>query len=327
MVFGATLPMVTYSTGVYAEQETARVSAAFDNLFQSLADRRVNLLAQEFDATKLPAIYEFPREFRKLRTLLGPIAGRPVPAKPVAHRPIPARVLLLRRKTRYDHDGGAHAGPGGTDRLNAPPRSADVGAPDYSIYRQGEGPGGPAGSGSRVKPAESRSGSFCPMFLATCFSRTPPPLRPAPPAPRPVSGDESCWPRRMVFLLIFIIGFIVSFVRNQEPGKPGGHCRPRDFGCSVDRPTTALAGYAEQAGNPSAVRRDLVGLPAEWRRPGACAGDCTWGIPFIPMSGGSTSSISSTCCLERRRRIWCRRFPRFPARPDPTINMGPPTIP
>ncbi len=70
VVFGATFPMVAYSTGVYAEQETARVSGAFDNLFLSLTDRRIHLLGQEFDATKLPGIYEFPREFRKLRTLL-----------------------------------------------------------------------------------------------------------------------------------------------------------------------------------------------------------------------------------------------------------------
>jgi type VI secretion system protein ImpL len=70
VVFGATLPMVTYSAGVYAEQETTRISREFDNLFLSLADRRIPLLSQEFDATKLPTIYEFPREFRKLRTLL-----------------------------------------------------------------------------------------------------------------------------------------------------------------------------------------------------------------------------------------------------------------
>ena len=42
VVFGTTLPMVTYNTGVYGEQETARISAAFDTLFQSLADRRVD---------------------------------------------------------------------------------------------------------------------------------------------------------------------------------------------------------------------------------------------------------------------------------------------
>lgn len=73
VVFGATLPMVTYSAGVYAEQETARISREFDNLFTSLADRRIPLLSQEFDATKLPTIYEFPREFRKLRALMVPL--------------------------------------------------------------------------------------------------------------------------------------------------------------------------------------------------------------------------------------------------------------
>ncbi|MBZ5561570.1 MAG: hypothetical protein LAP13_04030 [Acidobacteriia bacterium] len=69
-VLGATLPMVSYAGGVYAEQETARVSQAFDHLFASLADKRPTFLSREFDETKLPAIYEFPREFRKLRTLL-----------------------------------------------------------------------------------------------------------------------------------------------------------------------------------------------------------------------------------------------------------------
>jgi type VI secretion system protein ImpL len=70
LVFGATLPIAAYSSGVYAEQETARISTAFENLFQSLADRRIKLLSQEFDATKLPTTYEFPREFRKLKSLL-----------------------------------------------------------------------------------------------------------------------------------------------------------------------------------------------------------------------------------------------------------------
>ncbi|MGO8819183.1 MAG: ImcF-related family protein [Terriglobia bacterium] len=70
LVFGATLPIAAYSSGVYAEHETARISTAFENLFQSLADRRIKLLSQEFDATKLPTTYEFPREFRKLKSLL-----------------------------------------------------------------------------------------------------------------------------------------------------------------------------------------------------------------------------------------------------------------
>ncbi|HTS71115.1 MAG TPA: ImcF-related family protein, partial [Terriglobia bacterium] len=70
LVFGATLPMVSYATGVYAEQETARVAASFDNLFQSLAEKRLPFLGRELDGTKWPAVYEFPREFGKLRSLL-----------------------------------------------------------------------------------------------------------------------------------------------------------------------------------------------------------------------------------------------------------------
>jgi type VI secretion system protein ImpL len=69
-VLGATLPMVSYAGEVYAEQETARVSAAFDNLFYSLAEKRLDYLPREHEASKRPSIYEFPREFRKLRPLL-----------------------------------------------------------------------------------------------------------------------------------------------------------------------------------------------------------------------------------------------------------------
>ena len=69
-VLGATLPMRPVSAGVYADQETQRLSKAFDEIFYSLAERRTVLLPRENDSDKLPAIYEFPRELRKLRTLL-----------------------------------------------------------------------------------------------------------------------------------------------------------------------------------------------------------------------------------------------------------------
>jgi len=70
-VFGVTLPMVSgRSEGVYAEQEAARLTYSFEALFRSLADTRPEFLGRETDASKLPGTYEFPREFRKLRTLL-----------------------------------------------------------------------------------------------------------------------------------------------------------------------------------------------------------------------------------------------------------------
>src|ERR1017187_3706758 len=69
-VLGATLPVRSLATGVYAEEETRRLGKAFDELFYSLAERRLDLLVRENDGSQLPAIYEFPRELRKLRTLL-----------------------------------------------------------------------------------------------------------------------------------------------------------------------------------------------------------------------------------------------------------------
>lgn len=69
-VLGATLPIAEPSAGVYAEQQAQRLTAAFDGLYYSLCDKRPDYLAREHEAEKLPGIYEFPREFRKLRSSL-----------------------------------------------------------------------------------------------------------------------------------------------------------------------------------------------------------------------------------------------------------------
>ena len=70
-VLGATLPVRSLqASGVYAEEETKRLAKAFDELFYSLAEKRVDLLSIAGQTEKLPGIYEFPRELRKLRQLL-----------------------------------------------------------------------------------------------------------------------------------------------------------------------------------------------------------------------------------------------------------------
>jgi type VI secretion system protein ImpL len=67
-VLGVTLPMLEgRNQGVYGEEETARLTGNFERLFRSLADARPEFLSRETDPAKLPAAYEFPREFRKLR--------------------------------------------------------------------------------------------------------------------------------------------------------------------------------------------------------------------------------------------------------------------
>jgi type VI secretion system protein ImpL len=72
-VFGAALTTAAYTADSYAELQTAAVSTAFDDLFRSLAEGRVTLLARHLDTSKAPPIYEFPREFRKLRSILVPM--------------------------------------------------------------------------------------------------------------------------------------------------------------------------------------------------------------------------------------------------------------
>ena len=68
-VFGITLPMEPQQ-GVYAQQQTARLNHSFQQLFYWLADRRPPYLIREHKPAALPNIYEFPREFNKLRPLI-----------------------------------------------------------------------------------------------------------------------------------------------------------------------------------------------------------------------------------------------------------------
>ena len=67
---GATLPLETPRPGVYAEEQSQRLTEAFQGLYYSLAEKRTSLLAREHDSARLPNVYEFPREFGKLRPLV-----------------------------------------------------------------------------------------------------------------------------------------------------------------------------------------------------------------------------------------------------------------
>jgi len=70
-VVGVTVPLALgQGAGVYAEEETRRLTMAMQDLFLGLADYRSPMLKREHNAVKLPGIYEFPREFRKMRQML-----------------------------------------------------------------------------------------------------------------------------------------------------------------------------------------------------------------------------------------------------------------
>ena len=66
-VLGVTLPMRAPAQGVYAEEEARQLTGGFNDLFYALCDKRPSLLFREHDEPKRAKVYEFPREFRKLR--------------------------------------------------------------------------------------------------------------------------------------------------------------------------------------------------------------------------------------------------------------------
>jgi type VI secretion system protein ImpL len=68
-VFGVTLPMEA-QLGVYAEQQNRRVADGFQQLYYWLSNQRAPYLAREHKPAALPNIYEFPREFNKLREIV-----------------------------------------------------------------------------------------------------------------------------------------------------------------------------------------------------------------------------------------------------------------
>lgn len=67
-VFGATVPISDMaSQGVYAEVAAKTFSDLLEELFRSLAERRVGLQERDANQQGRPPVYEFPREFRKLK--------------------------------------------------------------------------------------------------------------------------------------------------------------------------------------------------------------------------------------------------------------------
>jgi type VI secretion system protein ImpL len=67
-VFGATVPIRDLQAGgVYAEQAGRQFNELLEELFRSLAERRVGLQERDANQQGRPPVYEFPREFRKLK--------------------------------------------------------------------------------------------------------------------------------------------------------------------------------------------------------------------------------------------------------------------
>ena len=216
LVLGTTLPMVTFTSGVYAEQETARITAAFENIFQSLADRRVHLLAQEFDATKLPTTYEFPREFRKLRPLLVQlIVDLCRPSQLRAGPFLRGFYFTGVRPVTITTTGPALVPEQPVGQPNAQ-SAADHATGFFDMRKVKEQMAQQAAAQEVGETRRVPQWIFLPHVFSDVLLKDTSALTASASSTKTSTWRRILLATAMVFLLIFIIGFIVSYVRNKS---------------------------------------------------------------------------------------------------------------
>ena len=66
-IFGSPIPRGEVSAGVYADHAARTIASVLDGLAYTLGEFRVEMLARETEPRNSPGVYEFPREFGKLR--------------------------------------------------------------------------------------------------------------------------------------------------------------------------------------------------------------------------------------------------------------------
>jgi type VI secretion system protein ImpL len=66
-IFGSPIPRSDASAGVYSDQASRTIAIVLDGLSYKLGEFRVEMLERETDPKNAPGVYEFPREFGKLR--------------------------------------------------------------------------------------------------------------------------------------------------------------------------------------------------------------------------------------------------------------------
>ena len=206
-ILGVTLPIVEQRQGIYAEQETNRLGTAFEKLFRSLCNARPTFLSRETEATHLAAVYEFPREFRKVRQSLVRFLVELCRPSQIDRRPLPARFLFLGRPPHRGERDGPRRHPGRRPPADvwAPPACFALAAPPKPREPR------PASSA----PAKCPSGSSSATSSTTCCWPTRSPRAPAPAASAPACRAASCCSARSILCLFYSTALVLSFRHNR----------------------------------------------------------------------------------------------------------------
>jgi type VI secretion system protein ImpL len=214
-VLGCTLPFRSSESAapgeIFAEAESKRITTTFRALYQRLSERRLTQLAYENSSARRAAIYQFPRELKRIR---GSVVQFLVDAfRPDSLRPGP----LLR--------GYYFTGVREVEMAAAPPRKADANEWATIIPRSGQAvdatqmfkPATIAGSISREQPKRmTRSWSFASdLFNRVVMGDVP--LQTTP----PVDPHFEIYRRRVLAGVVggcalFCFTFFLSWVGNRN---------------------------------------------------------------------------------------------------------------
>jgi len=316
-VVGATLPLPgAEAAGVYGEQQSARVGWAFDNLFRALCDARPELLGRENDTEIRPAVYEFPREFRKLRANIVTFLVDLCRPSQLATTPF----------LRGFYFSGVR--PIVVDEVEtpaaAPPQAASTGAPQNAtgIFHAGQ-PARAAASAPRVIGTR-RVPQW--LFLGHLFNDIV--LQDRAALGTSASSTKTNSARRLllaavsVICLLIALGFLVSWIRNR-----GLESRTLDAarGISAAESTGMDLPSADALTRLDALRQTLVELGG-YEREGAPL-SMRWGL----YTGSELYPQARRVYFDRFRQLLfgqtqaslVNSLQRLPAAPGPEDEYGP----
>jgi type VI secretion system protein ImpL len=208
-VLGAALPLAAYTTDAYEEEEKAAVTAAFDRLYRSLADRRLTLLARQLDTPQAPLTYEFPREFKKLRSILTSLLVEI--CRPGGSRTTPflrgfyftgVRPLLVSGPVSAKEEAAAAA----LDDLNA-----------TRIFDMENAGGAPSpGASGALETRRIPQWVFLPQLFREVLFKDSTALATSTLSTRSGSRWKSLLAAAMGILMVLMVGFTVSSIRNKR---------------------------------------------------------------------------------------------------------------
>ena len=210
-VMGCTLPFNLAAPEepgqIFAEAESKRLTRAFRALHQSLAERRITHLAYEANPALRPAIYEFPRELKRIRAAVVQFLVDTFRPDPL--RPNPLLRGFYFTGARETEAAAAHSMSNPESTIGPGSYSADATQffrPDASI---------PGIRRDRSKPTLRRW-----VFVPDIFRRVVLADRPLQVAP-PVDAQFELFRRRafagiLGFCALLMLGFFVSWQGNRS---------------------------------------------------------------------------------------------------------------